>query len=113
MREPLKAGDRVRVYGPVADRKHNHTAVSHDFVGTVKNATQAPDFLIVTSDYDSGEKFCHPKQCRRLIKKERRRVWLDPRWVDGEVIVDGRAVAYTGKVDQPAHMVEFVEVRKK
>lgn len=60
MKQPFKAGDRVAVYaGPMR------------IIGAI--ALIEPDGHIILDKY---ENVWHPKQCRRLIKKQRREVWI-------------------------------------
>lgn len=65
----FKAGDRVAVYDG-ADRA----------VGRVSAIFSSANYLLVALDSDQpprlrGKRW-HPKQCRKLVKRERRRVWL-------------------------------------
>lgn len=97
----LEVGDRVRAYG----RQWDQGVGFIDIVGTI-SAFVAGEALVNTGDRVIC---CHPKQCRRLVKKERRRVWI--RGLDLHTRSATPVVAYQ-KVDRDADFVEFVEVRK-
>lgn len=73
MKKPFEVGERVRVYGHVARMGDT----SRPFVGEVvapneSDALAKVGFLLVEDlKYRQGY-WCHPKQCRRLVKKKRR-----------------------------------------
>lgn len=73
----------------------------------------------------TGEEFCigldklheghdsiqaHPKQCRRLVKKERRRVWVD---FDQLIRLHCGVCFAAYDKNQANTLVEFVEVKRK
>lgn len=73
-REPLKVGDRCAVY---TSRGRN--------VGTVMEISEHTGNIKVVE----GDNFCswvHPKQCRRLIPKKRREIW---------VVIDNKNMVFT------------------
>ncbi len=98
-KEPLKVGDRVRVYG--ADTQ------SMVAVGVVEFVTLHGCPMVRLSS--TFARSFHPKQCRRLKKRERRLVYIE-RTLDGEGNSNGRMVLSTLK---PGERVEFLEVRKR
>lgn len=90
-KRPLQVGDRVAFY-----TQHGRTVGTVERVGVFK--------LKVSGD-NGGTLFdVHPKQCRRLVKRERHRLWINPSvalnrdWIAPEP-VEG--------------WVEYVEVRRK
>lgn len=109
-REPFKIGDRVRAYG--------HWPLVHKggcYTGKVC-ASDSPESwgtgLLIQLDDDESFLTVHPKQCRRLVKKKRRRLWIDPK-VFGEY--EGRYFAGPQLVSKypDFNFLEFVEVKKK
>lgn len=62
MKKPFKVGDRVRVY----------IGLDEPLEGKILEIGQTTGHLRLEEHFG----FYHPKQCRRLIKKKRRRVWL-------------------------------------
>ncbi len=101
MREPLKAGDRVAVYGCFGGMAPKRKT------GTVLYVSDRGDYLEVDTHDDVKKRGVHPKQVRRLKKRERRRVWiaacpLDP--VLTFISISTCAV--------PGYL-EFIEVKKK
>jgi hypothetical protein len=114
----FKKGDRVAVYLGGADdvdpvRK----------VGTVMSIDRDGDPLVRFSNGESW--YCHSKQLRRLIKPERRRVFLRASEVDGlfkseaeqiEVLGDScgiPSIGASGYDPGTTDFIEFVEVRRK
>ena len=100
---------RVRVYatlnGSIAETK-----------GTVTR--MRPDGMFyVNLDGRRGEIVAHPKQCRLLVKKERRRVWVngnsclpgDPK----QVATGSEYIDMHGVKSLKTDCVEFIEVKKK
>lgn len=99
MKKPFVAGEKVAVYMDGATRK---TGIVIGFSSHAKDKELHVEFNI-----GSGERFwAHPKQCRRLVKKERKRVWVqyrdDGSWSNFSIVEPVRA-----------GWVEFVEVKKK
>lgn len=101
-----KEGDRVKVYatlnGSVAETKGTFTRFRPD------------GMMYVNLDGRRGEIVAHPKQCRRLVKKQRRRVWiresvLNEYFQGGDKWSD---VAISGERLEEDD-VEFIEARKK
>lgn len=100
----FKIGDRVAVYGHVADAgKYRGYIRGYKAVVT---CTIASDEIVIKFDGDGSEVEIHPKQCRKLKVKKLRHVWVrfnpnnkeEVSWCDNAPYDDG---------------VEFVEVRKK
>jgi hypothetical protein len=99
-KSPFQVGDRVRVYGIVVRMFGAGEAIKK-----VATVTSVDDELLILDD--GGDAFyAHPKQCRRLVKKERRRYWLNP---NISAHYDG-----TFWIDNKPHegWIEFVEVKK-
>lgn len=102
----FKIGDRVRVYGATYAYQCAVGAVTViNADGTLHVATGLRSQPLIES--------AHPKQCRKLIKRPRRRAWLLFR---KETMV---SLAHTcnkpspewASVDQT--IIEFIEVKKK
>lgn len=100
----LKPGDRIRVYGHGPDLTHvfDRTIVSINDEGYIET--------------DGGEN-CHPKQCRKLVRKERRRILVNINQSGG---ISG--VCFKGKVKIESLLgdfysdndtVEFIEMKRK
>lgn len=104
----FKVGDRVAVYYPRCPIR-NHAEITEVY----------PDgSLLVKYDYDLTYRFAaHPKQCRRLVKKERRKIWiaqseLTPAYTSIKAVWIQRDPKdlTCAEGDQ---LIEFVEVKKK
>lgn len=104
-----KVGDRVLVsyisaVGNVCDRRATITDIKH---------TGA---IAVEKDCIKGEiDFVHPRQCRRLVKRKRRSVWINPNDAAGSVERHS-GVFYTGITFQDYSCngwLEFHEVKRK
>lgn len=75
MKESFKAGDRIRVYG------HN---LIPSLDGIVLRDVFHDGFLNVRPDEQKDVVIsAHSKQCRRLVKKERKEWWII-RWPEGD-----------------------------
>lgn len=112
MKKPFQVGDRVAVYGPgmlggvaSGDGKSQRRGA----VIQVPNELNLYVHIVVRLD-GGGDVAVHPKQCRRLVKRERRRITL---YADSDgSAVWGKVVTAVGEF-KPAERVEFVEVRRK
>lgn len=116
MKEKLKVGDRVSVYGIAFEE-----TLCEGLWGTVDRVDDGGWIYVRPDNHEDfgrkPERF-HPKQCRRLIPaKPRRRVWIDKSWL-GE---DSRWTNPTARKYPPPYtdsdakgyeFVEFIEVRK-
>lgn len=93
-------GTRVRVYatlnGAVAETK-----------GSVTRIRTTDGMLYVNLDGRRGEIVAHPMQCRKLVKKERRRIWLM------KSHIEMRAYWTLTLPEKPDDYIEFVEARRK
>lgn len=108
-------GDRVAVYGPAWSPGHEGRMVSHkaEVVAVIDACT------LHIRPADGKLYFVHPKQCRRLKKRERRRVWVgqirvitpkqDLRFMEARFTEPSD---YEGTADGKP-WIEFIEVRKK
>lgn len=109
MKTPLKVGDRVRVYGkPGPDGGCWEAKV-------VACRVVAPwgVGMDVRSTYDDETYTVHPKQCRRLIKKPRRRVWLNENALRTDRNNEGGwSVCFEKPKVYLSDWVEFIEARK-
>lgn len=95
----FKVGDTIHVYGFSAD---DAAQVLKRQIGQI-----CDDGLIRTDAYE----LVHPKQCRKLIKKERRRISV--KFVNDGSSVGIPVVKWTMSDFPKDEMVEFVEVRRK
>lgn len=67
MKNPFKPQDRVRVY-----------TANGVFVGVVSYVCADQDCLMIeVQDNPKVERIVHFRQCRRLVKKKRREIWVD------------------------------------
>ncbi len=113
-KEPFKVGDRVSVYYVGCPDK-NWGTINEVVLHSVYQA------LRLLIDLDSGAKgiSAHPKQCRRLIKKEKRRflLWkndiefLSRRHEDCEACT-ASLIPYDKDTAADDEWIELVEVKK-
>ena len=68
MKRPLQTGDRVRVY----------YSWNRVFTTTVKEIKSDSIITVQAYEVPLEDLYVNPKQCRRLVKKKRRSVWVDP-----------------------------------
>lgn len=93
----FNVGDKIRMYG----------------AGSEGRSFRAPATIEKIVDgmiYTTTGVWCHPKQCRRLVKRKRRSVWIESHH-DGSL----RSVFRVGD-PRPSSAIEFREVlpcRKK
>lgn len=100
----FQVGDRVRVYGPYGQGSVD-TGRVQELIGE--------GLLKLKLDSD-GYPVVHPKQCRRLVKRERRRVWITERkLLELAIDPDGEVSAMISKAKKVQDDVEFVEVRRR
>lgn len=107
-----KVGDRVRVYGLGFDFDRDEYEECNGTKGLVVGIIDP--LIRVTLDDDTKWNF-HPKQCRKIKKKEPRRVWINiyPSGDLGFPRTD-KAEALMRASQGHAECVEFVEaVRRK
>lgn len=97
----FKVGDRVAVYGSMLDQ-HQKCYYLRGNKGVIIDSHFAPDEYSFKADEDGWEYTVHPKQCRLLKKKVRRRLWLDPSSVERLM-----------KAPKHSHSIEFIEVKEK
>lgn len=95
----FKVGDRVVMYNGFA----RHT-------GVINSLVRSSLYQIKIDSTESVMTF-HEKQCRKLVKKERRRVWVDVEALRAisEDSVNGKG---DGLIDV-SEWIEFTEVRRK
>jgi hypothetical protein len=102
----FKEGDRIRVYGFDTEDAGR--------VFTRKVAKVLDDsFLLLT---DGGE-YVNPKQCRKLVKRERQTIWVSTgllkylKYNNEQIELAGFDAALS--VNEMPGLVPFVEARKK
>jgi hypothetical protein len=122
--KPFKIGDRVAVYGKVGERQlYRQTGTICDPYDGVNYNNE---LLTVFFDFDLKTQQCpkqelvHPKQCRRLIKKERKRIWVKPAPAVIDIVgLNSTAVIQSTESIRQASStpkkgwIEFIEVKKK
>lgn len=95
----FSVGDRVAVY--------NHRG---RILGRIDSITNG--FLDVSAG--SGHAFSpHPKQCRLLKKKERRRIWVSPEYFGSGPYFHRSGDGLPVRTSEDKAWIEFVEVKKK
>jgi len=104
-RKPLAVGDRVAVYWYDGRFTGEIDRISNE-------GSTGPRYFI---QFDTGlAKWAHVKQCRRLVKRERRRVWISESNL-GNLAVHSQGHSVVVWKDKPMldDAVEFREVRKE
>jgi len=112
MKKPFDIGDKVKVYATL-------NGVCVETPGEIVGVRLTDQMLRVNLRGRKGEIIAHPKQCRRLVTKPKRRMWVNL-WSDSS----GSAFKSKQEAHQSASdfaeedgysavAVEFVEVRKK
>lgn len=107
--EKFPIGTRVRVYATL------NSAVA-ETAGVVTRLRTADGMLYVNLDGRRGEIVAHPMQCRRLIKKQRMRLWvaITQKGAAVDVVVGGSMpmmLPPCSNQDMPSWH-EFIEVKK-
>lgn len=104
-------GDRVRVYGYI--QKMFGSLTNANGAAFVVDTVEADDLLFVTRLKDVY--YVHPKQCRRIKKKELRRIWVEKKSANFPLSTTcDRLSERVWILEKPQNVetVEFVEVRK-
>lgn len=96
----FKVGDRVVVYSGMV--------VQRGIVGSLLSYTG----VVVKLDDGEGTLCVSSKQCRRLVKKSNRRVWIDYKAAQNGLAQDVFLTEPVNPYDR-ADYTEFVEVKKK
>ena len=96
----FKVGDKVVVY----------LSSGKPYKGTIKLIVDDDRLNIIVHANEGFECSVHPKQCRKLVKKARRRIYLSP-----ESLESGKpCYAYiTQTPNLLINELEFVEVKRK
>lgn len=103
----FKVGDRVVVYGGIPGTGHCASRSK----GTVIAITGIDiDIRFDDKIGNSSSWIVYPQQCRKLVKKHKRRIWIEPFYVpiSGQASLAGRVMG-----DSKEGFIEFVEVRRK
>ena len=105
MKRPFQVGERVRVYVVFGN-------VPFSGSGKVETVDQPENTVWVLLDdgTSSGSILVHHKQCRRLVKRKRRSVWVDKEWLDGKTV--SCSVEFKRPTKHLEDYVEFREVAK-
>lgn len=110
----LKQGDRVRVYGCVwyPEREGTRWCGGPSDIWTGRVVSASPMLVRFVDDDGGGVKEANPRQCRRLKKRERRRVWVQ--LVRGMIHrIHGSKPDDNSVWGREGGWVEFVEVKKR
>lgn len=107
VKRPFQVGERVRVHDVCQE-----TGKLCSDVGTIREIGMDGALFIDCKFWQSHIPF-NPKQCRRLVKKERRRVWLKPFDVNYSDKYPPRIGSIDAALGPFEDYVEFVEVRRK
>lgn len=112
MGSKFKVGEKVAVYTGTESPERLKIAIRS--VGRVVGDWN--DELIRVEISNGGPTFgFHPKQCRRLVKKPRRRVWIDKGFLDGKLSkfteADGTVLSREPEPNYLYQFVEFIEAR--
>lgn len=100
----FQVGDWVRVYGPIEDAEPKVIFTPGSTIVLEVLAEHADCLLL--KDNIGCEYRANKKQCRKLVKKERRRAWV--------LSTEAGTSAYIGTKRPPGlDWIEFVEVKKK
>lgn len=111
MKKPFAVGDRVRVYGSI-----HYASTGYIFNGIVDRISEPSGELGVKPHGDSSIYYVCAKQCRRLVKKERRKLYaIIPSYSVQHVdaYFDRTKATYACHKLADTEVVEFVEARPK
>lgn len=109
MKTPFAVGDRVRVYGVSrkcgGDLVESHTGTVR-FLWETECEVEGPDRTLSIAHY---------KQCRRLIKRPRRRVWITENALNrlADFAENESTEATISKKKIVGTDIEFIEARSK
>ena len=98
----FKVGDRVALYA--------RNLVQDKMERVVCNVLEIDEKRGLKLGTERGGFWFHPKQCRKLKKKERRRIWV---LGNATEISNYQMQVRTVAPSSPEYWAEFVEVRKK
>jgi hypothetical protein len=128
MPNEFKVGDRVRVYAKfnVGDRVRVYATLNGNRAETAGELMRKrqDEMWFVKLDGRRGQIIAHPKQCRRLIKRPKRRIWIYATSFDDiqtvgqdetsfECLREHPMVFTRRASDNMEKMIEFVEVKRK
>lgn len=99
----FKAGDQVVVYG------REWGAKMQGFKAKVESINE--DGMLFVNTKDTAY-YVHPKQCRRLVKKPRRRIWVNF-YPTGTCVHLSKEEADKHAGRSRIECVEFIECKKK
>lgn len=114
----FKVGDRVACYGFIQPEGHSvpQRPVDGRCTGTILYIDKKIGLNIKTDAFNLVNMWAHPKQCRKLVKKPRRRVFIAASHV--EMLESGERLPVQAATSSshwllPKDSIEFIEVRKK
>lgn len=104
----FEVGNRVKVYGHIP----TIGGFSYGAVGTVTKVGPCATKVTVDCGFAQGHIEVHVKQCRKLVKKERRRVWVHERALNHDQ-PSNYVIANPNSDLLGGGYIEFIEVKKK
>jgi len=106
----FKVGDKVRSFGTMSVCGASaNLYINGSFDGEVPEICQSGWLKIRGND---GTVLTHPKQCRKLIKKPRRRFWIQESWLENVGLTSSSDSACVVNRDRQPGFIECIEVRK-
>lgn len=72
----FKVGDRVKIYGSNCAQSQDDKVICDGEKGEVLTVCDSGFLLVKTDHWRGFALLVHAKQCRKLIKKERKRFWI-------------------------------------
>ena len=108
----FKVGDRVRVFGGSIYALEGRAPSETGYKGTVKYIQDGWLSVELDNPNKSNDQYLfHPKQCRKLKKKARRRIWLPSSHLERVLDAGCGLIDIYNKAYESC--TEFVEVKSK
>ncbi len=98
----FEVGDRIAIYEEL--ERWKATIIKINELGHL--------YVLYLFEGEEVRDYFHPKQCRKIKKKERRRVWVDKIDYSANEISTHRPIRFDNPFDS-INWVEFVEVKKR
>ena len=110
MKKPFQVNDRVRVYGGIPGTSINAMGSIATVVGKISESGYV-DVRFDECFVDREIWGVHEKQCRRLIPKKRREIWINPKFLSCTDADPDEPIVSTCKGMECT--IRFVEARKQ
>lgn len=114
MKKPFSVGDKVRVYGHIGKENEPHVGYVSEMKQCGDSEWEELGYVLVRNrlnDVKSNGFYCHPKQCRKLIKKQRATFYID---IAPMCETDARGYFRRAYVKPPnSTFSEFIEVKRR